>query len=103
MAGLDREFTPRKLIVLFIDGDELIRIAAHEFLHRIPDEPIFLRRALIEVEPVSGIEHLRAVFARFSRSQPSQHAADRRVAVDHVVVALINDLFELLVGSKILR
>ena len=71
MAGLDREFTPRKLIVLFIDGDELVRMAAHKLLHRIPDEPVFLRRTLIKVEAVSGIEHLCAVFACFSCGQSS--------------------------------
>ena len=90
-----------KAIVLLRNGDELVRMAAHKLLHRIPDEPVFLRRALIEVETVGGIEHLRAVFAHFSRSQPSQYAADRRIAVDHVVAAIVNDLFELFIGTKI--
>ena len=55
------------------------------------------------MEAVSGIEHLRAVLARLSCGQPPQHSADRRIAVDNVVAALVNDLFELLVGSEILR
>ena len=92
-----------KVIILLRDGDEFVRIAAHKLFHRIPDEPVFLWRTLVEVETVSGIEYLRAVPAHFSRSQPSHNAADRRVAVDNIVAALVNDLFELFVGSKIFR
>ena len=92
-----------KVIILLRDGDELVRMAAHKLLHRIPDEPVFLRRALIKVEAMSGIKDLGAALAGFSCSQPSQNTADRRVAVDNIVVALINDLFELFVGSKIFR
>jgi len=52
---------------------------------------------------MSGIEYLGAALAGFLRSQPSQNTAHRRIAVDNIVVALINDLFELFVGSKIFR
>ena len=92
-----------KVIILLRDGDELVRMAAHKLLHRIPDEPVFLRRTLIKVEAMSGIEYLGAALAGFSCSQPSHNTAHRRIAVDHIVAALTNDLFELLVGSKIFR
>ena len=92
-----------KVIILLRDSDELIRIVAHELFHRIPDEPVFLRRTLIKVEAMSGIEYLGAALAGFSCSQPSHNAAHRRVAVDNIVTALVNDLFELFIGSKIFR
>ena len=78
-------------------------MAAHKLLHRIPDEPVFLRRALIKVEAVGGVEDLGAALAGFSRCQPPHNTAHRRVAVDNIVTALTNDLFELFVGSKIFR
>ena len=78
-------------------------MAAHKLLHRIPDEPVFLRRTLIKVEAMSGIKDLGAALAGFSCSHPSQNTAHRRVAVDNIVTALVNDLFELFVGSKIFR
>lgn len=52
---------------------------------------------------MSGIEDFGAALAGFSRCQPPHNTAHRRVAVDNIVVALINDLFELFVGSKIFR
>ena len=103
MAGFNPESAPRKLIVLFIDGDELVRMAAHKLLHRIPDEPVFLRRTLIKVEAMSGIEYLGAALAGFSCSQPPHNTAHWRIAVDNIVTTLVNDLFELFVGSKIFR
>ena len=95
------ELRRSKVIVLLRDGDELVRITTHELLHRIPDKPVFLRRALIEVETVGGIEHLGAALADFSRCQPPHNTAHRRIAVDHIVAAIVNDLFQLFIGTKI--
>ena len=78
-------------------------MAAHKLLHRIPDEPVLLRRTLVKVEAMSGIEYLGAALAGFLCSQPSHNAAHRRIAVDNIITALVNDLFELFVGSKIFR
>ena len=69
---------------------------------QIVNHPVFFAGAMKELEAVSGIDHFRSVFSGVASRKARQHTGNRRVAVDHVIVAVINDFFDGFVRFHIL-
>ena len=88
-------------MVLPVDGDEGVGAAREELLHGVVQRPVQLRGTPVEVEAVGGVEDLRTALPGAPGGQTGDDRTHRGVAVDDVVIALVQDGLELSVGQQV--
>lgn len=95
------EFRLCKRIILRIDREQLVRAAREMLFKRIGRKPAQARRPAIKMKPVRRIVDLCAGLSVFFCRKSSEHAADGRIAMHHVIAILPQDGFELFVSPQI--
>ena len=87
--------------ILLIDSDDHIAQAGAVFFHWVIEQPVFQRRALVEVEAMYHVNDLRAVFSGVFCRQTGHDAHYRLVRPDHVPVAAVNYFLKVAVALAV--
>ncbi len=89
------------VVVLLVDGDDVVAEAREKALNGIVDEPVLFRRGVVEVEAMAGVHDDGSPAARAAGGQAGEHGHGGGVAVDELEGGGINDALELAICAEV--